>query len=119
MKFVPWTVTSVPPAELPLDGSGHQRARIPPRWSFRLNVKDPSGFSFTFDLHHEVTRATKIGELRVAAARQASLAKALGDVPPERISLTMDGRELDDAQTVEGVDLFSRASDLKAAVRAA
>jgi len=105
--------------ELPLDGVGLQRARIPPEWSLRLNIKDPAGYSFTFDMHHDVCRSTTIGELRRAAARQATRAESLGDVSAERISMTIDGRlgELDDAQTVEEVDLFTRAGELKVVVR--
>eukprot|EP00310_Coccolithus_braarudii_P016337 CAMPEP_0183336082 /NCGR_PEP_ID=MMETSP0164_2-20130417/4174_1 /TAXON_ID=221442 /ORGANISM="Coccolithus pelagicus ssp braarudi, Strain PLY182g" /LENGTH=257 /DNA_ID=CAMNT_0025505545 /DNA_START=25 /DNA_END=798 /DNA_ORIENTATION=+ len=102
--------------QLPLDG-GRQRARIPPRWSLRLNVKDQAGFSFTFDQHHDVTRSTNVGELRRALATQASQSKILGDVSAEQISMTIDGCELEDASTVEDLDLFSRASQLKVAVR--
>ena len=104
--------------EMPLDG-GQQRARIPPEWTARINIKDAEGFSFTFDLNYDVTRATSIGEMRMAAARHASKAGTFGEVSAEQISITIDGRlgELDDAQTAEEVDLFSNASRLKAAMR--
>lgn len=102
--------------EMPLDG-GQQRARIPPEWRVQFNVKDQAGFSFTFDVHCDVTRSTTVGELREAAARQATQAQTLGNVSPEQISMTIDGRlgELGDAQTVEEVDLFS--AKLAVAVR--
>jgi len=103
--------------QMPLDG-GHQRARIPPSWSLRMNVKDTAGFSFTFDANLEVTRSTTVGELRRAAAEHATRSKALGDIPAKHVSLTIDEHELDDTQTAEEIDLFGRSSRLKVAIRA-
>lgn len=106
---------------MPLDG-GHQRARIPPSWQLKLNVKDSGGIAITFDLHHEVTRTTTIGEIRAAAARHVSSsgsATVQGEVDASRISLKIDGRlrELDDEATAEQLDLFSNASSVMAALR--
>ena len=102
---------------MPLDGEAHQRARIPPSWSLRLNIKDAAGLAFTWDLHFEVSRGTTIGDVRAAAASHA--AKALEGVGAERISVKLDGRlgELSDSDTVEDVDLFSRAEQLRVVVR--
>ena len=105
--------------EMPLDG-GQQRARIPPEWTARMNIKDTQGVSFTFDLNYGVTRHTTVGEMRRAAALHASNAGTFGEVPTEQISISIDGRlgELDDdSQTAEELDLFSHASSLKAAIR--
>ena len=115
--------TILPPGlevEMPLDGSP-QRARIPPEWALRLNVKDSAGFAFTFDVHVDVTRATTMREIREAAARHVTQTGSMGEVSAEKISLTVEGHtgELDDARTAEEVDLFSNATKVKAAMRAA
>jgi hypothetical protein len=84
-----------------------------------LNIKDSSGYAFTFDLHVQCTRHTTVGELKSAAAEHATRAKTFGDVSAAQISMQLDGRlgELDDAITSEQLGLFAHASKLKLCVR--
>lgn len=87
--------------ELPLDGVGAQRARIPPCWTLQLWVGDAHGY---FRANVEIT--TTVFELRAAAARHVG-------VPPERITLRLDGTTVDDASTARELDLFVRQTALE------
>jgi len=90
--------------ELPLDG-GHQRARIPPEWQLQIFVGDAHGY-----LRLPVSRSTTAGEVRAAAASKAS-------VPISQISLTVGGNQVDDNETIEGLQLFSKTKEVALNVR--
>ena len=85
--------------ELPLDG-GTQRARIPPTWQLQVWIGDAKCY-----LRLDVTRRTKALALREAAA-------SLTYQPLDAVQLRFGGAEVDDAQDVEGLELFGRESDL-------
>ena len=84
-----------------LDGAGHSRARIPPEWQLQVFVSDEVGY-----LRLMVTRQTCAGVIRAAAARCA------GASSEGQISLKLDGRKLEDSETVEALELFSNANSL-------
>ena len=128
---------SVPPGmevQLPLNGTGTTKvARIPPSWQLQVFIEPNVGF-----LRVDVTAATKLGEIRSAAARlaraeglrrQKKLTKAReeGDavtaaeleagMPPwarcglsssVSIGLTLSDVNVDDGLTVAQADLFAK-----------
>ena len=116
-QVYPWQ--SVPPGlevQLPLDGVGQKRARVPPSWRLQLyipeeqeggeggeNASRSGGFFVRTDLRANST----VLELRREIARQPRFG-----LPLESVTLSLGGRVLGDEETAEGLDLFNRQRDL-------
>lgn len=109
----PWQ--RVPPGlevQLPLDGVGQKRARVPPSWRLQLYVPGEQegsgggglgGFFVRTDLH----AASTVLELRREIARHPRFALRV-----DRVRLSLGGRVLGDHETAEGLDLFNRQREL-------
>lgn len=113
-QVYPWQ--SVPPGlevQLPLDGVGQKRARVPPSWRLQLYIPEGQeggegegrngGFFVRMDLQANST----VLELRREIVRQPRFGLSL-----ESVTLSLGGRVLGDEETAEGLDLFNRQRDL-------
>ncbi|CAN0439119.1 unnamed protein product, partial [Hapterophycus canaliculatus] len=112
----PWQ--SVPPGlevQLPLDGVGQKRARVPPAWRLQLYIpggeQGDGGGSKTQDggffVRTDLSAGSTVLDLRREIARQPRFGLAL-----ERVRLSLGGRVLGDEETAEGLDLFNRQKEL-------
>lgn len=110
----PWQ--SVPPGlevQLPLDGVGQKRARVPPSWRLQLYIPREQegaggggrdrGFFVRTDLHAGST----VLELRREIARHPRFGLLV-----ESVRLSLGGRVLGDQETAAGLDLFNRQREL-------
>ncbi|CBN75641.1 expressed unknown protein [Ectocarpus siliculosus] len=110
-QVYPWQ--SVPPGlevQLPLDGVGQKRARVPPSWRLQLYVPEESGGGFF--VRTDLRAGSTVLELRREIARQPRF----GGGGVERVRLSLGGRVLGDEETAEGLDLFNRQRELVALV---
>ena len=99
---------AVPPGleiDLPLDGLGRRRARIPPAWQLRVWIEELDGF-----LRTRVARDTTIAELNHAAST------ALGGGMRARLrfaSTPPDEAHPSPMRTAEQAGLFERLADVR------
>lgn len=93
--------------ELPLDGTGPRRARIPERWQLSVWTGDKRGFWRC----NGVGRDTTVLELRSHAAKHLR-------VPVDQVSLRVGAEQWldDDAATAEELGLFARQSEVEVEV---
>lgn len=113
-QVYPWQ--SVPPGlevQLPLDGVGQKRARVPPSWRLQLYV--PGGQerggggagAGGFFVRTDLRAGSTVLELRQEIARHPRFGLPIGSV-----RLSLGGRVLGDQETAEGLDLFNRQREL-------
>ncbi|CAM9616486.1 unnamed protein product [Pylaiella littoralis] len=110
-QVYPWQ--SVPPGlevQLPLDGSGQKRARVPPSWRLQLYIpgeqkegRESGGFFVRTDL----AAGSTVWELRGEIARHPRFG-----LPVECVRLSLGGRAIGDEETAEELDLFNRQREL-------
>lgn len=113
-QVFPWQ--SVPPGlevQLPLDGVGQKRARVPPAWRLQLYIPGggSAGASKTFDGGFFVRTDLKKGSTVLDLRREIARHPRFG-LPADRVRLSLGGRVLGDEETAEGLDLFNRQKEL-------
>ncbi len=116
-RVYPWQ--SVPPGlevQLPLDGTGQKRARVPPSWRLQLYIPEEEdggeggkggGKSGGFFVRTDLRANSTVLEVRREIASQPRFG-----LPLESVTLLLGGRVLGDEETAEGLDLFNRQRDL-------
>lgn len=111
-QVYPWQ--SVPPGlevQLPLDGVGQKRARVPPSWRLQLYIpgeeQNEGGGSGGFFVRTDLGAGSTMLELRRAIARHPRFG-----FPVECVRLWLGGRVIGDEETAEGLDLFNRQREL-------
>lgn len=119
-QVYPWQ--SIPPGlevQLPLDGAGKKRARVPPAWRLQLYVpggqRDEEGGGSGnsnnggggFFVRTDLSAASTVLDLRQEIARHPRFG-----LPLERVRVSLGGRVLGDEETSAELDLFNRQKEL-------
>eukprot|EP00752_Nemacystus_decipiens_P012028 g10663.t1 len=111
-QVYPWQ--SVPPGlevQLPLDGVGQKRARVPPSWRLQLYIpgvaEGGGGGGGGFFVRTDLRAGSTVLELRQEIARHPRFGLSV-----DSVRLSLGGRVLGDEETAEGLDLFNNQREL-------